>query len=65
MADMLVVQSKVKDAITAAGKKKGKDGFRTSATALDALSAAVDELIMKAVNRAIENGRSTVKDCDI
>lgn len=56
--DILVVQSKVKDYI----KKKG---CQTSATAIDALSQRVANLLNEAVERAKSNNRSTVKDRDI
>lgn len=56
--ETLVVVSKVKDYV------KGK-GLQTSETAVDALSEAVKELIEKAVKRAQDNGRQTIKDRDI
>ncbi|MDP2599223.1 MAG: hypothetical protein Q8P84_00615 [Deltaproteobacteria bacterium] len=56
--DILVVQSKVKEFI------KGK-GCQTSATAIDALSNKVKELLNEAVERAKSNNRATVKDRDI
>ncbi|OGQ22999.1 MAG: hypothetical protein A3I05_07200 [Deltaproteobacteria bacterium RIFCSPLOWO2_02_FULL_44_10] len=57
-AETLVVVSKIKDFV----KSKG---FRTSETAVDALSKAVEELLGKAIERAKDNGRQTVKDSDI
>ena len=56
--DVLVVQSKVKEYI------KGK-GCQTSATAIDALSIKVKQLLDEAVERAKSNNRATVKDRDI
>ena len=56
--ETLVVVSKVKDYV------KGK-GCQTSETAVDALSDAVRELLDKAIGRAKDNGRQTVKDRDI
>ena len=56
--EILVVQSKVKDFI----KKKG---CQTSATAIDALSKKVEQLLGEAVERAKSNNRATVKDRDI
>lgn len=56
--ETLVIQSKVKDYI----KKKG---CQTSATAIDALSQRVANLLNDACERAKSNNRSTVKDRDI
>ena len=56
--EILVVQSKVKEFI----KSKG---CQTSATAIDALSKRVKELLNEAVERAKSNNRSTVKDRDL
>jgi len=56
--DVLVVQSKVKEYI------KGK-GCQTSATAIEALSKRVKDLLNDAVERAKSNNRATVKDRDI
>lgn len=56
--ETMVVVSKVKEYI----KEKG---MQTSETAVDALSDAVRELLDKAVNRAKDNGRQTIKDRDI
>ncbi|MBI2609490.1 MAG: NFYB/HAP3 family transcription factor subunit [Deltaproteobacteria bacterium] len=58
MAEILVVQSKVKDYI------KGK-GCNTSGTAVDALSKAVADLLNKAIDRCKANGRKTVTEKDI
>ena len=58
MAEILVVQSKVREMI------KGK-GCSTSADAIDALSAEVTRVINKAVERTKANGRKTVKGSDI
>lgn len=56
--DILVVQSKVKEYI----KSKG---CQTSATAIDALSQKVKQVLTDAVERAKSNNRATVKDRDI
>ena len=56
--ETLVVVSKIKEYV------KGK-GLQTSETAVDSLSDAVRELLDKAVERAKDNGRQTVKDRDI
>ncbi len=56
--ETLVVVSKIKEYV------KGK-GMQTSETAVDALSDAVRDLLNKAVERAKDNGRQTVKDRDI
>ncbi|PIU58409.1 MAG: hypothetical protein COS89_00560, partial [Deltaproteobacteria bacterium CG07_land_8_20_14_0_80_38_7] len=52
--EILVVVSKVKEYI----KEKG---LQTSETAVDSLSDAVRELLDKAVKRAQDNGRQTIK----
>ncbi len=57
-SETIVVVSKVKDYV----KTKG---LQTSETAIDALSNAVREMLDKAVARAKDNGRQTVKDRDI
>ncbi len=56
--ETLVVVSKVKEYVKA-------KGMQTSETAVDALSDAVRDLLDKAVARAKDNGRQTVKDRDI
>ena len=56
--EILVVVSKVKDYIK-------EQGLQTSETAVESLSNAVRELIDKAIARAKDNGRQTVKDRDI
>ena len=56
--ETIVVVSKVKEYV----KTKG---MQTSETAVDALSASVRDLLDKAVARAKDNGRQTVKDRDI
>ena len=56
--ETLVVVSKIKEYV----KTKG---MQTSETAVDALSDSVRELLDKAVERAKDNGRQTVKDRDI
>ncbi|MBI2343591.1 MAG: hypothetical protein HYV02_04590 [Deltaproteobacteria bacterium] len=60
MAEILVVASKVKDYI-----RSKSDGMNTSATFLDALSKAVQELCEKAIMAARDDGRKTVKDRDL
>ena len=58
MAEILVVQSKVREMI------KG-DGCSTSADAVEALSVEVTRIIKKAIERTKANGRKTVKGSDI
>jgi len=58
MTEILVVTSKVKDAVKAAGCNCAGD-FP------DALSVEVDALIKKAVKRCEANGRKTVRPEDI
>jgi histone H3/H4 len=58
MADILVIQSKVRDQV-----KKAK--LRLSGDAVEALSKAVGELIAKAGARAKANKRQTIKASDI
>jgi len=58
MADMLVVQSKVRDQV-----KKAK--LRLSGDAVEALSKAVADLVAKAGARAKANKRQTIKASDI
>jgi histone H3/H4 len=58
VAEILVVQSKVREMI------KGK-GCSTSADAIDALSNEITRLINRAVERTKANGRKTVKGSDI
>lgn len=55
--EVYVVGSKVKDAIR-------KAGLRTAGDALDALNAHVSQSIRKAVERAKENGRQTIRPSD-
>ena len=57
MADY-VVKSKVKE--LASGK-----GYRMGSDALDTLSDHVAWVIEKAGKRADENGRKTIKSCDV
>ncbi len=57
-SDTMVVVSKVKEYV----KSKG---LQTSETAVEALSNAVRELLDKAIERAKDNGRQTVKNRDI
>jgi len=56
--ETLVVVSKVKEYVK-------EQGMQTSESAIEALSNAVRELLTKAVARAKDNGRQTVKDRDI
>lgn len=59
MADMdLVVKSKVKEFVN------GKD-MSCSSEAVDALSGKVAAILEAAIARAKENGRKTVKACDL
>ena len=58
MADVLVVQSKVKEFL----KKKG---CNTSGELADALSKNVEWLLNKAVDRCKSNGRKTIKGSDL
>ncbi|HET9886398.1 MAG TPA: hypothetical protein VFR10_02705 [bacterium] len=58
MAETLVIQSKIRDLI------KAQD-CSTSAEAIDAISAEVERLVQKAVERTKANGRKTVKSSDI
>ena len=58
MADMLVVQSKVRDQV-----KNAK--LRLSGDAVEALSKAVADLVAKAGARAKANKRLTIKASDI
>jgi histone H3/H4 len=57
-SETMVVVSKIKEYV----KSKG---LQTSETAIDALSNAVRELLDKAIERAKDNGRQTVKNRDI
>ncbi|MCK4883385.1 MAG: DUF1931 domain-containing protein [Candidatus Diapherotrites archaeon] len=57
MSDSLVVGSKVKEAIKAAG-------CNTAGDATDTLSGVVAGLISKAAERAKSNGRKTVRGVD-
>jgi len=56
--DILVVQSKVKDAIK-------KAGMNTAGDFADGLSGEVTVMIKKACNRAKANGRKTVRGTDL
>ena len=58
MAEILVIQSKVRDMIKA-------EGCATSQEAVEALSKEIETIVKKAVGRAKENGRKTVKGQDI
>ncbi|MBN2067586.1 MAG: hypothetical protein JW744_03915 [Candidatus Diapherotrites archaeon] len=58
MGEVLVVGSKVKDAVKAAGCNTGGDF-------VPGLSAEVDALVKKAVKRCTANGRKTVRAADL
>jgi len=58
VADILVVQSKIREMIKA-------KGCSTSADAIDTLSAEVQRIVNRAVERTKANGRKTVKGSDI
>ena len=56
--EILVVGSKVKDLI--------KDSeLRSDGDLIEALSAKVEEMLKEAMARCKENGRSTVRPCDL
>ena len=56
--ETLVVGSKVKDLI-----KEGD--LRTDGDLIEALSGKVEEVLKEAMKRCKENGRSTVRPCDL
>lgn len=58
MADSLVVQSKIKEAV------KGLE-LRMDSTLPDALNAKIDALLRDAAKRAKENGRGTLRPYDL
>jgi histone H3/H4 len=58
VAETLVVQSKIREII------KAQD-CSTSEEAIQAISAEVERLVQKAVERTKANGRKTVKGSDI
>ncbi len=58
MADSLVVQSKVKDAV------KSLD-LRMDSNLPDALNAKIDAVLKEAASRAKENGRGTLRPYDL
>jgi histone H3/H4 len=58
VAETLIVQSKVRDMIKA-------HDCATSEEAIQAISAEVERLVQKAVERTKANGRKTVKGSDI
>jgi histone H3/H4 len=58
MSQVLVVASKVKQLI------KDQAGMNTSANVMDALTKVVEREILKAVERAKNDGRKTVMDRD-
>ncbi len=61
MGDLLVVQSKVKEA----AKKVGGKDLRFSGDAVKALSDKVQGILKDAAGRAKANGRKTVKPQDL
>jgi hypothetical protein len=58
MADSLIVQSKVKEAIKALE-------LRTDSNVVDALNAKIDAMLKAAAARAKANGRSTMRPYDL
>lgn len=56
--ETLVVGSKVKDFIK-------EEELRTDGDLIDALSEKVSEMLKGAMKRCKENGRSTVRPCDL
>jgi hypothetical protein len=58
MADSLVVQSKVKEAV------KGLE-LRMDSSLPDALNAKIDAMLKEAAARAKENGRGTLRPYDL
>jgi len=58
MADSLIVQSKLKDAV------KGLD-LRMDSSLADALNAKVAAILKDAANRAKQNGRGTLRPHDL
>ncbi len=58
MADSLVVQSKVKEAVKA-------NGLRMDSTFPDALNAKISQMLAEAAKRAKDNGRGTLRPYDI
>lgn len=57
MGDVLVVTSKVKEAIKA-------EGCNTASDAVEAISAKVNAMVKEAAERAKANGRKTVRGVD-
>jgi histone H3/H4 len=57
MAEVLVVTSKLKDAIKA-------QGCNTAGDAVEAVSAKVSKMVAEAAERAKANGRKTVRGVD-
>jgi len=58
MADSLIVQSKVKEAVKA-------QGLRTDSSLPDALNDKIAAMIAEAAKRAKENGRGTLRPYDL
>jgi len=57
MSEVLVVTSKVKEAIKA-------EGCNTASDAVEAISAKVNTMVKEAAERAKANGRKTVRGVD-
>ncbi|HWV38517.1 MAG TPA: hypothetical protein VN033_08560 [Vulgatibacter sp.] len=60
--EMLLVQSKVREVIKAKG---GAQGVRTSEEFLTGLNGVIHAAIEKAIERAKENGRATLRKHDL
>jgi hypothetical protein len=58
MADSIIVQSKVREAIKALD-------LRTDSNVVDALNAKVHEMLKAAAARAKQNGRGTLRPYDL
>lgn len=56
--ETVVVATKVKDIVKAAG-------LQSSGDLVEAVSAKVHEMLVAAVQRAKANGRATVRPCDL
>ena len=56
--ETLVVGSKIKDLIK-------ESDLRTDGDLIDALSIRVEDILKEAMKRCKENGRSTVRPCDL
>jgi histone H3/H4 len=58
MADSLIVQSKVKEAVKA-------QGLRMDSSFPDALNAKIAQMVRQAADRAKSNGRGTIRPYDL